>query len=114
MTASSFGADGNGSAHEHAIECDRFARIDRRKLDRLVARTHTTATAVICEQMRVEVNEWVRNSGEFDAVLDFDAVVRDPARPTQLLPKYASEDLIHANDAGNEAQAAAIALEIFD
>lgn len=66
------------------------------------------------ERIRTEVNEWVRRSGEFDAVLDFDAVVRDPARPTQLLPKYASEDRIHANDAGNAAQAAAIALEVFD
>lgn len=60
------------------------------------------------ERMRVEVNEWVRRSGEFDGVFDFDAVVRDPDRPTQLLAKFAAEDRIHANDAGNEAQAAAI------
>ena len=65
------------------------------------------------ERTRIAVNEWIRNGGAFDGVIDFDQAVRDPARPTRSLPAYASEDFIHPNDAGNEAQANAIPLELF-
>jgi lysophospholipase L1-like esterase len=65
------------------------------------------------EKVRQEVNAWIRSSGEFDAVIDFDAVVRDPAHPTRLLPELDSGDHLHANDAGNVAQGNAIPLSLF-
>lgn len=60
------------------------------------------------EQVRQAVNRWIRDSGEFDAVIDFDAVTRDPANPARLLPAYDSGDHLHPGDAGNEAMADAI------
>jgi lysophospholipase L1-like esterase len=65
------------------------------------------------EKIRQEVNEWIRHGGEFDGVIDLDAVVRDPDHPTQLLPAYDSGDHLHVNDAGNVAQGSAIPLTLF-
>jgi len=65
------------------------------------------------ESARQTVTDWIRNSGEFDAVVDFDEVLRDPGRPTQLHPAFASEDHLHVNDAGNVAQGNAIPLALF-
>jgi lysophospholipase L1-like esterase len=65
------------------------------------------------EQMRQEVNTWIRTSKEFDWVVDFDEVVRDPEHPTQLLPAYDSGDHLHVNDAGNVAQGSAFPLALF-
>jgi lysophospholipase L1-like esterase len=65
------------------------------------------------EKVRQQVNAWVRSSGEFDGVIDFDEVVRDPGHPTQLLPEYDSGDHLHVNDAGNIAQGNAIPLSWF-
>jgi lysophospholipase L1-like esterase len=65
------------------------------------------------ERVRQAVNAWIRRSREFDGVLDFDAVVRDPNHPTQLLPVYDSGDHLHVNDAGNIAQGNAIPLVLF-
>jgi lysophospholipase L1-like esterase len=65
------------------------------------------------ERIRATVNEWIRHGGAFDGVVDFDAVLRDPARPTRLSPAFAVEDGLHVNDAGNAAQAAAIPLDLF-
>jgi lysophospholipase L1-like esterase len=65
------------------------------------------------ERVRQEVNRWIRSGGEFDGVIDFDVVVRDPKRPTQVLPAYDSGDHLHVNDAGNVAQGNAIRLELF-
>ena len=61
------------------------------------------------EAKRQAVNRWIRTSGAFDGVIDFDATVRDPANPTQLRPAY-SFDGVHLTDAGYEAMAAAINL----
>jgi lysophospholipase L1-like esterase len=58
----------------------------------------------------VAVNEWIRNSGAFDGVIDFDAVVRDPADPTRMLPAYDKGDNLHPNDAGYKAMAESIDL----
>jgi lysophospholipase L1-like esterase len=66
------------------------------------------------ELVRKEVNTWILNSGEFDGVIDFDAVVRDPGRPERLLPEYDSGDHIHPNNAGYTASANAIRLSLFD
>jgi lysophospholipase L1-like esterase len=65
------------------------------------------------EQMRQQVNAWIRGSREFDAVVDFDAAVRDPAAPTRLAARFDSGDHIHPNDAGNEAMAAAVDIGLF-
>jgi lysophospholipase L1-like esterase len=65
------------------------------------------------ERMREQVNQWIRTSGAFDAVVDFDAVTRDPAAPTRLRAAYDSGDHIHPNDAGNQAMAEAIDLALF-
>ena len=65
------------------------------------------------ESARQEVNAWIRTSGEFDAVVDFDEVVRDPSHPTRLLPAYDSGDHLHVNDAGNVRQGNAFPLNLF-
>jgi lysophospholipase L1-like esterase len=65
----------------------------------------------ISEADRIAVNAWIR--GHFDAVLDFDAVVRDPARPDHLLPAYDTGDHLHLSPAGYRALAAAIPLTLF-
>jgi len=65
------------------------------------------------EAKRVAVNAFIRAPGNFDAVIDFDAVTRDPARPTQFLPAYDSGDHLHPSDAGYKAMGEAIDLALF-
>jgi lysophospholipase L1-like esterase len=65
------------------------------------------------EAEREAVNAWIRTSGEFDAVIDFDKVVRDPSNPTKLLPAFDSGDHLHPNDAGYKAMADSIDLRLF-
>ena len=65
------------------------------------------------EAERAAVNKWIKDGREFDGVADFDAAVRDPDRPTRLLPAFAAEDHLHVNDAGNVAQAGAVPLSLF-
>ena len=64
------------------------------------------------EEKRQTVNEWIRTSGAFDGVVDFDEVIRDPDDPQQMLPEYDSGDNIHPSDAGYQAMAEAIDLEL--
>jgi lysophospholipase L1-like esterase len=65
------------------------------------------------EATRQTVNNWIRTSRAFDSVVDFDAVLRDPDHPSRLLPRFASEDHLHPNDAGYQAMAEAIDLALF-
>ncbi len=65
------------------------------------------------EDKRQAVNEFIRHSGEFDDVIDFDLAIRDPAQPSRMLPEYDSGDNLHPNDAGYDAMAEAIDLRIF-
>ena len=65
------------------------------------------------EATRQAVNKWIRTSGSFDGVMDFDAVLRDPDHPSRLLPRFASKDHLHPNDAGYEAMANSIDLRLF-
>ncbi|WP_229507705.1 SGNH/GDSL hydrolase family protein [Massilia sp. Dwa41.01b] len=65
------------------------------------------------ETVRQAVNNWIRSSDEFDAVIDFERVVRDPAHPTRMLPAYDSGDHLHPNDLGMQAMANAIPLDLF-
>ncbi|HET7439756.1 MAG TPA: SGNH/GDSL hydrolase family protein, partial [Terriglobales bacterium] len=99
----------------------------------LIARAHTHGIKVIastltpCEgvdipgyyseakdHIRQAVNQWIRTSGTFDGVIDFDAVLRDPDHPSRLLPRFASEDHLHPNDAGYQAVADAVDLALFN
>lgn len=65
------------------------------------------------EAKRQAVNNWIRTSGEYDAVIDFDAVVRDSSIPTQLRSDYDSGDQLHPNDLGYESMGNAIDLALF-
>ncbi len=65
------------------------------------------------EAMRAAANEWIRHSGELDAVIDFDRVVRDPADAARFRVEADSPDLLHPGDAGYRMMADAIDLAIF-
>jgi len=65
--------------------------------------------AVIDEE-RNKVNAWIRSSGYADAVVDFDACLRDPANPSRLLPAYDSGDHLHPSAAGYNAMAECVDL----
>jgi len=62
---------------------------------------------------RRAVNDWIRTAGRFDATLDFDRAVRDPADPGRLLPAYDVGDHLHLNPAGYQALADAVPVEVF-
>jgi len=66
------------------------------------------------EAKRQTVNAWIRTAGKFDAVADFDRVIRDPAHPTRFLPAFDSGDHLHPNDAGYAAMAASLDLRLFN
>ena len=65
------------------------------------------------ESKRQALNQWIRTSGAYDGVIDFDRVTRDPAAPTKLLPAYDSGDHLHPDDAGYKAMGDAIDLSLF-
>ncbi|WP_242140398.1 SGNH/GDSL hydrolase family protein [Sphingomonas sp. TREG-RG-20F-R18-01] len=65
------------------------------------------------EADRAAVNAWVRTPGHFDAVIDFDALMRDPAAPTRLRKAYDSGDGLHPSPLGYRAMADAIPLALF-
>ncbi|MEZ5666145.1 MAG: SGNH/GDSL hydrolase family protein [Alphaproteobacteria bacterium] len=64
------------------------------------------------EAIRLEVNDWIRNGGGFDGVIDFDAVVQNPADPNRILPEFNKGDDLHPNDAGYEAMGNAVDLAL--
>jgi lysophospholipase L1-like esterase len=65
------------------------------------------------ELTRQAVNAWIRLSGEYDAVIDFDKMLRDPSAPSKILALYDSGDHGHPTDAGYKAMADAIDLTLF-
>jgi lysophospholipase L1-like esterase len=65
------------------------------------------------EAIRQEVNTWIRADGHFDAVIDLDAAVRDPATPARLRSEYDSGDGLHLTPAGYQKMADAIDLALF-
>jgi len=65
------------------------------------------------EAKRQAFNQWMRTSRAYDAVIDFDAVLRDPSQPSRLLPAFDSGDHVHPNDDGYRAMADAIDLSLF-
>jgi lysophospholipase L1-like esterase len=60
------------------------------------------------ERLRQRLNAWIRTAGAFDAVVDFDAVLRDPGHPRRLRADFDSGDHLHPGDAGYRAMAGAI------
>jgi lysophospholipase L1-like esterase len=66
------------------------------------------------EADRQRVNTWIRTSGAFDGVIDFDKVLRDEQHPSRMQARYASSDHLHPNDAGYQAMANAIDLSLFN
>lgn len=60
------------------------------------------------EATRNAVNQFLRTTREFDGLIDFDRVLRDPAAPSKLKAEFDSGDHIHPNDAGNQAMADAV------
>jgi lysophospholipase L1-like esterase len=67
----------------------------------------------LTESDRQAVNQWIRAAGHFDAVIDFDSVVRDPAHPDRLLPAYDCSDHLHPSPAGYRAMGNAVPLTLF-
>jgi lysophospholipase L1-like esterase len=65
------------------------------------------------ETKRQSVNKFIRTGAAYDAVIDFDVVVRDPQHPARILALYDSGDHLHPNDAGYKAMAEAIDLSLF-
>ncbi len=65
------------------------------------------------EAERQAVNRWIRTSGAFDAVLDFDKAIRDPAHPGRIRDGWHMGDHLHGSDAGYRAIAASIDLKLF-
>ncbi len=95
----------------------------------IIARSHTHGIKVIGatltpeegvptmsergEKIRQTVNDWIRTDNAFDAVVDFDTVIRDPERPARMRQEFDPGDHIHPNDAGNQAMADAFDLNVF-
>ena len=65
------------------------------------------------EADRQLVNDWIRAAGHFDAVIDFDKVMRNPQHPDRLLPTYDCGDHLHPNPAGYRAMGEAIPIALF-
>ena len=66
------------------------------------------------EAVREAVNAWLRDSGAFDAIVDFDNALRDPENPLRMLPKYDCGDHLHPSDLGYRTMGDAIDLALFD
>jgi lysophospholipase L1-like esterase len=66
------------------------------------------------EAIRQEVNQWMRKTDAFDALVDFDQALRDSDHPTRMLPIYDCGDHLHPSDAGYRAMGDAIELSLFD
>jgi lysophospholipase L1-like esterase len=66
------------------------------------------------DAIRQQVNDWIRTSKAFDAVIDLDAVMKDPANPKKMKADLQSGDWLHPNDAGYKLMADSIDLKLFD
>ena len=66
------------------------------------------------EAARNTVNKWIRTSGRFDAVIDFDRAMRNPEKPLTLLPDVHSGDFLHPNEAGYQRMGEAVDLSLFE
>ena len=64
------------------------------------------------EAKREAINEWIRTGKDYDGVIDFDKVIRDPSAPTKFQPQFDSGDHLHPNDAGYKAMGDAVDLSL--
>lgn len=64
------------------------------------------------DALRQQLNAWLRTDGPFDAVIELDTALRDPADPSRMAAAYDSGDHLHPGDAGNRAMAEAVDLEV--
>jgi lysophospholipase L1-like esterase len=65
------------------------------------------------EPARAALNAWIRTPGNFDAVIDFDGALRDPARPTRMLPAFDTGDHLHPGDRGQQILGELVDLRLF-
>ena len=65
------------------------------------------------EAERQKINAWIRTAREFDGVIDFDAAIRDPAKPERMRAEWQSGDWLHPNDAGYRVMGDAVDLSLF-
>ena len=127
--------DLGGLAREHEVTQEEHDALVKRVLaayQQIVARAHAHGLRVyggtitpyegsgyyhpgsMSETDRESVNQWIRTPGHFDAVIDFDAAVRDPQHPGRLLPAYDCGDHLHPSPAGYRAMGEAIPLSLFE
>ncbi len=66
------------------------------------------------ESARSTVNDWIRNGGKFDAVIDFDLALQDPENPLMLLPETHTGDYLHPNETGYRLMGEFIDLTLFE
>ncbi|MFZ6820038.1 SGNH/GDSL hydrolase family protein [Undibacterium sp. Ji22W] len=95
-------------AHEHGIKIMGST---------ILPRGGSTGARAVTPKMNAErelVNAWIRGENQFDAIVDFDKIMRDPVQPSRLLAAYNSGDFTHPNAAGYRAMAAAINLKLFE
>jgi lysophospholipase L1-like esterase len=126
--------DLGGLARTGEVPAEQHAAVVERVIaayEEIIARTHAHGLRVygatitpytgsdyyhpgpLSEADRQAVNVWIRADGHFDAVIDFDAAVRDPEHPDQLLPAYDCGDHLHPSPAGYKAMGEAIPLSLF-
>jgi len=79
----------------------------------IMAQEGTWPSTPTGEVKRLKLNDWIRTSHQFDAVVDFDEAVRDPSHVSRLRPDFNPGDNIHPNDAGNKAMADKFDLAVF-
>ena len=65
------------------------------------------------EKTRQDINQWLRTSKAYDAVIDFESALKDPQSPTKFLPKFDSGDHLHPSDLGYQVMAETVSLELF-
>ncbi len=126
--------DLGGLTREREVPADQHAAFVQRILaayQQIIARAHAHGLRVfgatitpyvgsdyyhpgpLSEADRETINQWIRTPGHFDAVIDFDRVVRDPAHPDRLLPAFDCGDHLHPSPAGYKAMGDAIPLALF-
>lgn len=117
---------GGASAEDHQVLAERIIA----GYEQIVRRAHARALRVYggtmppyggsdvyaatpaSEAARATINDWIRTSGAFDGVIDFDAALRDPDEPGQLRAEYDSGDRLHPSPAGFRAMADAVPMEL--
>ena len=68
----------------------------------------------ISEFARTSVNEWIRNSGRFDAVIDLDQAIGDPENPRRMRPEADTGDHLHPSETGHRMMAETVDLALFE